>query len=96
MESWWHLDVECTAKELGTDLSSGLSSNEAAARIGKYGRNQLQEAPKRAPLAIFLDQFKDFVIWILIGAAVGDGARQADEAVGIPKARQYPQAELAS
>jgi Ca2+-transporting ATPase len=76
MESWWHLDVERAAQELGTDLSSGLESDAVAARLEQYGRNQLQEAPKRSPLSIFLDQFKDFVIWILIGAAIVSGVLQ--------------------
>ncbi len=76
MESWWQLDVERVAKELGTSVSSGLSSAEAAARIEKYGRNQLKEAPKRSPWGIFLDQFKDFIIWVLIGAAVVSGFLQ--------------------
>jgi len=76
MARWWHVDVERMAKELETDLASGLSSGEAAARIEKYGRNQLKEAPKRSPWSIFLDQFKDFVIWVLIGAAVVSGFLQ--------------------
>jgi len=76
MESWWQLDVERVAKELGTSLTSGLSSSDAAARIEKYGRNQLKEAPKRPAWAIFLDQFKDFIIWVLIGAAIVSGFLQ--------------------
>jgi Ca2+-transporting ATPase len=76
MDSWWQLDVERTARELGTDLSSGLNADTVAARRAQYGRNQLQEAPKRSPVAIFLDQFKDFVIWILIGAALVSGVLQ--------------------
>ncbi len=76
MQPWWHLDVNRTAKELGTDLSCGLSSGEVEARLEKYGRNQLKEAPKRSPWAIFLDQFKDFIIWILIGAAIVSGVLQ--------------------
>ncbi|MCX5645350.1 MAG: calcium-translocating P-type ATPase, SERCA-type [Phycisphaerae bacterium] len=76
MESWWHRDVENAARELGTDPSSGLTSSEAAARIEKHGRNQLKEAPKRSPWAIFLDQFKDFMIWVLIGAALVSGVLQ--------------------
>ncbi len=76
MAQWWHLDVEHMVKELETDVSSGLSSSEAAARIGKYGHNQLKEAPKRSAWGIFLDQFKDFVIWVLIGAAVVSGFLQ--------------------
>jgi len=76
MEPWWRLDATDIAKELGTDLSSGLSSAEAQARLERYGRNQLKEAPKRPPWAIFLDQFKDFMIWVLIGAAVISGFLQ--------------------
>ncbi len=76
MDSWWHLDVEHTAQELGTDLSSGLNSDTVTARLERYGRNQLKEAPKRPPWAIFLDQFRDFIIWILIGAAIVSGVLQ--------------------
>jgi Ca2+-transporting ATPase len=76
MEPWWHLDAEHVARELGTDLSSGLSSGAAASRLEQYGRNQLQEAAKRSPWSIFLDQFKDFIIWILIAAAVVSGFLQ--------------------
>jgi len=76
MEPWWRLDVTEIAQELGTDLSSGLSSAEAQARLERYGRNQLKEAPKRSPWAIFFDQFKDFMIWVLIGAAIVSGFLQ--------------------
>ncbi len=76
MEPWWRLDIADIGKELGTDLSSGLSSAEAQARLERYGRNQLKEAPKRPPWAIFLDQFKDFIIWVLIVAAVVSGFLQ--------------------
>jgi Ca2+-transporting ATPase len=73
MEQWWHLDAERAAKELGSDLSAGLISSEAASRLARYGRNQLQEAPGRSPWGIFLDQFKDFIIWVLIAAAIVSG-----------------------
>jgi len=71
MEPWWHLDAANIAKELGTDLSSGLSSAEAQVRLERYGRNQLKEVPKRPPWAIFFDQFKDFIIWVLIVRGTG-------------------------
>lgn len=41
MEPWWHLDMDRAVKELGGDLSAGLSAGEVSARIEKYGRNQL-------------------------------------------------------
>ncbi len=75
-KSWWHRGVEETARELGTDRAAGLSAREAAVRLEKFGRNQLQEAPKRSPLSIFLDQFKDFIIWVLIAAAIISGVLQ--------------------
>jgi Ca2+-transporting ATPase len=74
MEQWWHLDVNTAAGKLETDSTSGLSANEASARREKYGPNQLMEAKKRSAWSIFLDQFKDFVIWVLIGAAIVSGA----------------------
>ncbi|MBI3109818.1 calcium-translocating P-type ATPase, PMCA-type [Candidatus Daviesbacteria bacterium] len=58
------------AKELQTDLQKGLSSQEAADRIKKYGPNQLKEAPGKNPFVLFLEQFKDFLILILIGASL--------------------------
>jgi Ca2+-transporting ATPase len=76
MKPWWHLDAANIAKELATDLSSGLSAAEAQIRLDRYGRNQLREAPKRSPWGIFFDQFKDFIIWVLIGAAVVSGFLQ--------------------
>ena len=63
-------------KSSGPIYLPGLTSGEVAARLERYGRNQLQEAAQRSPWAIFLDQFKDFIIWVLIGAAVVSGVLQ--------------------
>jgi len=73
MTKWWHLDPETSARQLETDLQSGLSSSAAADRRTKYGPNQLREQKGRTPLRIFLEQFADFMIWVLIGAAVVSG-----------------------
>jgi len=59
--------------ELGASLS-GLSAGEAAARLARYGPNALKEKKKRSPLAMFFDQFKDFMIMVLIAAAAVSGA----------------------
>ncbi len=56
-------------KELKTD-EKGLSSEEAKARLEKYGPNKLESKKKISPLMIFLSQFNDPVIWVLIGAAI--------------------------
>ena len=55
------------------ELSSseeGLESREAKARIGKYGRNQLEEAKKDPWWKLLLEQFNSPVIWVLLGAVV--------------------------
>ena len=48
----------------------GLSSGEAAKRLAEYGPNGLREKEKRTALAMFFDQFKDFMILVLMAAAV--------------------------
>ena len=49
--------------------ASGLSEPEAAARLMKYGRNEIAEQKKASLLLLFLGQFRNFIIYILIGAA---------------------------
>lgn len=73
MEQWWRLSVEQTTEHLGSDLSSGLDSSEASARLKQYGPNQLEERGGPSAISIFLSQFKDFIIWILIVAALVSG-----------------------
>ncbi len=58
------------AEELQVDVSTGLSSNDASVRLESYGLNQLAEAKRRPALLRFLDQFRDVLILILLGAAV--------------------------
>ncbi|NIO29285.1 MAG: HAD-IC family P-type ATPase, partial [Candidatus Latescibacteria bacterium] len=53
--------------------STGLSSREAAERLQQYGPNELRETKRRTLLVMFLDQFRDFMIMILIAAAVISG-----------------------
>ena len=48
--------------------ASGLSAEEAAARLLKHGLNQLETKTHINPLLIFLEQFKSFIIYILLFA----------------------------
>jgi Ca2+-transporting ATPase len=73
MEKWWFADKSDVVRELGTDAEDGLTSQEVLARQQKYGPNQLAEKEGRSVVALFLDQFKDFMIWVLIGAALVSG-----------------------
>ena len=65
-----HTDAVC--EELRTS-PSGISTEEAAVRLGQYGPNELKEKKKRTPFMMFLDQFRDFMILVLIAAAVISG-----------------------
>ncbi len=47
---------------------SGLSSSQAQERLERHGPNELAHAPKISPLAIFLRQFQNLLILILIAA----------------------------
>jgi Ca2+-transporting ATPase len=51
----------------------GLSSEEATQRLREYGPNELKEIKKRTLFMMFLDQFKDFMIMVLIAAALISG-----------------------
>ncbi|WP_456407318.1 calcium-translocating P-type ATPase, PMCA-type [Thiolapillus sp.] len=71
----WHaLDVDAVVTALDTDPSSGLDAAEVARRHEVYGPNRLIEKPPRDPWLLLLDQFKGFLILVLIGAAALAGA----------------------
>lgn len=69
---WHKKEIEEIFKELDTSLR-GLSSEEARRRLQEYGPNELKEKKKKTPFIMFLDQFKDFMILVLIGAAIISG-----------------------
>lgn len=49
---------------------TGLLPEEARNRLERYGENKLAEGRKKTALEVFIDQFKDLIVWILIAAAV--------------------------
>lgn len=66
----WH---RTEAREVLEGLDSaieGLSAEEAARRLEQYGPNELEEKKRKSPFGMFLDQFRDFMILVLIAAAV--------------------------
>ncbi|MGZ4886200.1 MAG: calcium-translocating P-type ATPase, SERCA-type [Candidatus Aminicenantales bacterium] len=73
MKNWWHLTAAEVAEALDTDLKCGLTTAEAGLRLDKFGPNELREKKGRGPLAIFLEQFKGLIIWVLIAAALVSG-----------------------
>ena len=69
----WHQKKANEIIEVMNSSVSGLSSDEAQKRLAEYGPNELKEKEKRTLFMMFLDQFKDFMILILIGAAIISG-----------------------
>lgn len=70
----WHtLEKEAVEKELSTSLSRGLDDKEAVKRLERYGYNEIEQKKRKTILQMYIDQFKDFMIIILIIAAVISG-----------------------
>lgn len=55
------------------ELFRGLTTQEAKKRIEKFGLNEITEKKKVSAIKILLQQFNDFIIWVLIGATVISG-----------------------
>ncbi len=71
--SWHTLSADETARQLKVNTQAGLSAAEAAQRLSHFGPNALHEKRGRPPWRMFLDQFTDFMILILIAAAIISG-----------------------
>ncbi len=69
---WHRKTVQETLTELGTS-PEGISGNEAQKRLLEFGPNELREKERKTPFMMFLDQFRDFMIVVLIGAALISG-----------------------
>ncbi len=65
MTEWYSNDIDYVLKQLNTSME-GLSSNEAEARLARYGSNELVETGGVNPLRMFLQQFTDPMVIILI------------------------------
>ena len=70
---WYREDIQETEKKLETNVKSGLSEAEIKERQKEYGFNELKEAKKKSIILKFLEQFKDFMIIVLIIAAIVSG-----------------------
>lgn len=70
--NWHQKDIDIVYKELNTS-EKGISTTEALKRFAQYGPNELKEKQKKTVFMMFLDQFKDFMIIILILAAIISG-----------------------
>ncbi len=69
---WHQKGIEDIFAELRTS-DRGLLEDEVRRRLQKYGSNVLKEKKKKTPFMMFLDQFRDFMILVLIAAAIISG-----------------------
>ncbi|MCX5679032.1 MAG: calcium-transporting P-type ATPase, PMR1-type [Candidatus Omnitrophica bacterium] len=76
MKNVMQLSVDEAAASFDVNLSEGLSGIEVARRQKEHGLNQLKEKKGRTPFEIFIEQFQDFIIWVLIGASIVSGFLQ--------------------
>ncbi|MBR3163446.1 MAG: cation-translocating P-type ATPase [Clostridia bacterium] len=73
MKEWFQKTVDETVQELETDLNQGLTVEQVKQRQEKFGLNEIQETKKTSILQRFIAQFKDFMIIVLIVAAIISG-----------------------
>jgi len=65
---WYNLSVSEVLGRLGSDPKTGLSQEEVQRRLAECGLNELAERKRVSPWRLFLEQFKNFLIIILLVA----------------------------
>lgn len=68
MQAWHSLSVAAAGRELGTDTECGLTPQEAAARLERYGPNELGGKEGEPLWRKLLAQFQDYLVIILLAA----------------------------
>ncbi|CUU48685.1 cation-translocating P-type ATPase [Clostridium beijerinckii] len=69
MRGYYEKTPEESLEMLGV-TSNGLNDEEITKRREEYGFNELEEAARKSPFQVFLEQFKDFLVIILLVAAI--------------------------
>lgn len=67
------MDKEQLQSAFNVDMKKGLSHQEAKKRLKQYGQNELAEGEKQSALILFFNQFKDFMVLILLAATLVSG-----------------------
>ena len=67
--NWHNLEINEVLESTGTTFN-GFSSAQASLKLAEFGANELQEKKKKSPFVLFLNQFKDFMILVLIAASI--------------------------
>ena len=80
---YFNKNIDEVSKNFGTDLELGLDDEKVRKNKEKYGLNELKGQKKQSIFVKFLNQFKDFMIVILIIAAIVSGFIGVREGEGI-------------
>ncbi|MFD1735758.1 calcium-translocating P-type ATPase, SERCA-type [Bacillus salitolerans] len=70
---WYELRAEDVKEKVNTDFKHGLSKDQVSERLAQFGYNELQEAEKPNMFLLFLEQFKDFMVLVLLAATLVSG-----------------------
>jgi len=70
---WYQLTSEEAVKRLQSDPQRGLDDKEAGERLKRFGPNELARAPGASLWKMFLNQFKDFMVIVLLVATAISG-----------------------
>ena len=81
--NWFNKGINEVEEELQTNVKEGLTEEQVKERYQKYGMNELKQKKKKSLFVKFLEQFKDFMIIVLIIAAIISGAVGIAEGEGI-------------
>ena len=80
---YFNKKIEQVQKELETDIEKGLKNTYVQLQREKFGFNELEAKKKESLIVKFLKQFKDFMIIVLIIAAIVSGVIGIAEGEGI-------------
>jgi len=72
-QMWHQMSLQDVVRLQQTNVDLGLSDKEAKARLAQAGPNVISEGVKVSPLVLFLQQFKDFMVLVLLGATLISG-----------------------
>lgn len=74
--NYYNNDIRDVISHLSTSVNNGLSEAEAENRLNKYGKNILSDKKRKSFLVRFLNQFKDFMVIVLIIASAVSAAAE--------------------
>jgi magnesium-transporting ATPase (P-type) len=63
------LSSSAVLEALSVEAGRGLAEEEVAARLARFGPNQMPQPHRRGPVVRFLEQFHNVLIYVLLGAA---------------------------